>query len=64
MKNGYYTDEGEPIDFNSIVTPPLCDNCKKKDRSEEEIPCNLNRFDQQKEIKSSKKFICYAFEQK
>lgn len=62
--NGYYTDEGEPIDFKSIVMPALCKNCKKNDLPEEEIVCSLNRFDQQKEIKAGKKFICGAFESK
>lgn len=62
--NGYYTDEGEPIDFESIVLPSLCENCNKKDRPEEEIVCKLNQFDQQKKIKVGKKFICYAFESK
>ena len=64
MKNGYYTDEGEPINFETIVMPSLCENCKKKDRPEEEIVCNLNRFDQQNEIKAGKKFICDAFRAK
>lgn len=62
MKNGYYTDEGELIDVESMAMPSLCKNCKKKDRPEEKIPCNLNRFDQQKETKVGKKFICDAFD--
>jgi hypothetical protein len=64
MKNGYYSDDGDPIDLDSIQIPALCDNCKKKDLPEEEIPCNLNRYDQQSEIKTGKEFFCGAFEVK
>ena len=64
MKNGYYSDDGESIDLNSMTLPDLCSKCRKVDQKEEEMLCNLNRIDQRKEIAAGKKFRCEAFEAK
>ncbi len=62
MKSGYYDDDGTLIDMDSIEVPQLCKKCRQKNLVGEEIDCNLNRFDQQEEIKDDKQFICEAFE--
>lgn len=62
MKSGYYTDAGRAIDPDSIKLPTLCKKCAKNGRPEEEIPCNLNRIDQRKEIGRGQKFICDAYQ--
>jgi len=62
MKGGYYTDSGNQVDPDSIELPELCKSCKKNGVEDEEIPCNLNRIDQQKDMQKGKRFICEAFE--
>ena len=60
--NRIYDDEGNKIDLHSIPVPPLCIICESYDADnwEENLLCNLNRFDQ----KNSKEFICDAFQKK
>ena len=53
-----YNDEGMEIDPYEIIKPNLCVICKKDSDSDEELLCNLIRFDQRLE----EDFICYAFE--
>ncbi len=62
MKGGYYTDDGQVIDPNSIKLPTLCRQCAKNGQPDEEIPCNLNRIDQAREIEQEQKFICGAYQ--
>jgi len=56
--NGYFDDDGNPLDPDLISKPGLCLICKKDLDPNEEILCNLNRLDQ----RNQDKFVCYAFE--
>ena len=58
--NGYFDDDGNPLNPDLIQRPGLCLVCSKNDDPDEEILCNLNRLDQ----RNDKDFICYAFEKK
>jgi len=57
-----FDDNGNPINPHSISKPGLCVLCKLDDDfdTEENLLCNLNRFDQRRE----KEFKCGAFEPK
>jgi len=61
---GYFDDDGTPIDLSQIEIPNLCKNCVKNSIPEEEINCSLNRFDQQDDVESGKDFICGAYKTK
>ncbi len=56
--HGFYRDDGTPINPELIPKPSLCIICLKDDNPSEEIPCLLNRADQQGTVE----FICDAFE--
>lgn len=60
--NGIYDDNGNKINLNLIPVPSLCIACKSHDEDdwEENVLCNLNRFDQC----GSTEFKCEAFEKK
>ena len=61
---GYFNDDGQPVDMKAIEMPELCRKCRKYGAKDEEIICNLNRFDQQGETEIEHDFICGAFESK
>jgi hypothetical protein len=56
--NGYFDDDGTPLNPDLIPKPGLCLICGKNLDPNEEILCNLNRLDQ----RNKDKFVCYAFE--
>ncbi len=56
--NGYFDDDGNPLNPDLVPTPGLCLVCKKHYDPNEEILCMLTKLDQ----KDQKEFICYAFE--
>lgn len=58
--NGFYDDDGNKIDHESIPVPGLCVICKSRyvDDWDENLLCLMNRHDQQNE----KDFKCGAFE--
>lgn len=58
--NGFYNDDGEKIDPESVPIPSLCLICKSyhTDDWEENLLCLMNRFDQ----KDNDEFRCGAFE--
>ena len=57
----YYDDDGTEINTDLIPKPDLCITCKKDGLSrEDEIMCNLTKYDQQGE----EEFICEAYEAK
>jgi len=62
LNSGLFDDDGNAINIHSIPKPELCVICKSNDIEDEEenILCNLNRFDQRNE----KEFKCGAFEPK
>jgi len=57
---GIYDDDGNEVDMSLIPVPGLCVICKKyqADDDEEDLLCQLNRFDQQ----SDDHFKCDAYE--
>lgn len=56
---GYFDDNGNEINMDLIKKPGICSICKKDNNQEEEILCNLNRFDQ----RNDSEFKCFAFEE-
>jgi len=62
QNGGIFDDNGNPINPHSIPMPDLCLLCKSYDDvdPEENILCNLTRFDQRNE----KEFKCGAFDPK
>ena len=60
FSGGLFDDDGTPINLESIPVPGLCVICKhyQEDDAEENLLCQLNRYDQQ----NSPDFQCGAFE--
>lgn len=58
--HGIFNDEGYEINTELIKKPSLCLICVNDDNPNEEIFCNLTRFDQ----KNDKEFKCFAFRKK
>jgi hypothetical protein len=56
--NGFFMDDGTPVNTNFLKKPSLCVTCKKDDDQSESIFCNLTRMDQQGEAQ----FICDAYQ--
>ena len=55
--SGFFDDDGYEINSDLIEKPSLCIICAKDDDPNEEMPCNMNRFDQRGE----NEFKCFAF---
>lgn len=55
--HGFFDDEGYEINSELIKKPSLCLTCVHNDDPNEELLCNMNRFDQ----KDAKEFKCFAF---
>jgi len=57
--NGFFNDDGTPVDLDSIPIPGLCISCKSyfTDDWEENLLCKMNRHDQ----KDDDEFNCGAF---
>lgn len=58
--NGYFTDDGTPVNADFLSKPSLCVMCRKDDEQSESILCNLNRIDQQ----NNAEFVCGSYEPK
>ena len=56
----YFDDDGTEMNPDLIPKPSLCVSCAKDGDPNEEVPCNLNRLDQQGEAE----FKCGAYEAK
>ena len=56
----YFDDDGEEVNPDLIPKPGLCLSCRKEDGPDEEVLCNMTRFDQAGEDE----FICDAYEPK
>jgi hypothetical protein len=54
----YFDDDGNALNPELVIKPSLCLSCAKDDDPSEEIPCTLNRLDQQGEAE----FRCGACE--
>lgn len=57
---GFFDDDGYEINPECIKKPSLCLLCTKDGDPNEEMLCNMTRYDQEGE----KEFICYAFVKK
>jgi hypothetical protein len=57
---GFFDDDGHEINSDLIEKPSLCIICAKDDDPNEEMLCNMNRFDQREE----KEFKCFAFQKR
>lgn len=57
---GIFDDDGYEINTELIKKPALCLTCVNNDNANEEILCNLTRFEQ----RNDKEFKCFAFRKK
>lgn len=57
---GYFDDDGNPLNPDLFPKPQLCLSCKKDEDPNEEILCNLTRLDQV----NNPVFKCFAYENK
>jgi predicted Zn-ribbon and HTH transcriptional regulator len=57
---GFFDDAGYEINSDLIKKPSLCLICKNDDNPEEEMLCNMTRYDQ----KDDNGFKCFAFSKK
>jgi hypothetical protein len=55
--HGFFDDDGYEINSELIKKPSLCLTCLHDDDPNEELLCNMNRFDQ----KDEKEFKCFAY---
>ena len=54
---GFFDDDGYEINTDLIKKPSLCLICKNDDNQNEEMLCNMTRYDQKDDIE----FKCFAF---
>ncbi len=54
---GFYSDDGYEINADLIKKPSLCIICKNDDNPDEELLCNMTRYDQ----KDEEEFTCFAY---
>lgn len=57
---GFFDDDGYEINTESIKKPSLCLTCINDDNPNEEMLCNMTRYDQ----RNYKQFKCFAFNKK
>lgn len=55
--HGFFDDDGYEINSELINKPSLCLTCVNDDDPNQELLCNMNRFDQ----KDEKEFKCFAY---
>lgn len=58
--NGFFNDDGTPINPALVPKPSLCVTCRLDNDPNEEICCTLTRADQQGEVE----FRCEAYKKK
>ena len=57
---GFFDDDGYEINTELIIKPSLCLTCINNDNPNEEMLCNMTRYDQ----KDDKEFKCFAYKKK
>ena len=57
---GFFDDDGYEINTDLIKKPSLCLTCVNDDNPNEEMLCNMTRYDQ----KDDKEFKCFAYKKK
>jgi len=55
--HGFFDDDGYEINADLIKKPSLCLTCANYDNPNEELLCNMNRYDQ----KNDEEFKCFAY---
>ena len=55
--HGFFDDDGHKINTDLIKKPSLCLTCINDYNPDEEMLCNMNRYDQ----KDDKEFKCFAY---
>ncbi len=55
--HGFFDDEGYEINTELIKKPSLCITCTNNDNPNEELLCNMNRYNQ----RNDKEFKCFAY---
>lgn len=55
--HGFFDDDGFEINTELIKKPSLCLTCTNNDNSDEELLCNMTRYDQ----RDSNEFKCFAY---
>ncbi|RLD69110.1 MAG: hypothetical protein DRI95_01100 [Bacteroidetes bacterium] len=58
--HGFFDDDGYEINTDLIKKPPLCVTCIKDDDPNEELLCNMTRYDQKDELE----FKCFAYKKR
>jgi hypothetical protein len=56
--HGFFRDDGTPVNPSLMPKPGLCVSCRHNNDPSQEIPCTLNRMDQQ----GVDDFRCDAYE--
>lgn len=54
---GFFDDDGYKINTDLIKKPSLCITCRKNNNPDEELLCNMTRYDQ----KDEEDFKCFAY---
>ncbi len=54
---GFFDDDGYEINTDLIKKPPLCIICKNDNNPDEELLCNMTRYDQ----KDEEEFKCFTY---
>ncbi|MBL7131239.1 MAG: hypothetical protein ISS45_07560 [Candidatus Omnitrophica bacterium] len=57
---GFFDNDGTPVNPDLVPKPSLCISCKHDSDPEQEALCNLNRMDQQ----GKSDFKCEAYKEK
>ena len=57
---GFFDDDGYEINTDLIKKPSLCITCINNDKPDEELLCNMTRYDQ----KDDEEFKCFAYRKK
>lgn len=58
--HGFFDDDGYKVNTELIKKPSLCLTCVTNDNPNEEMLCNMTRYDQ----KDDNEFKCFAFKKK
>ena len=57
---GFFDDDGYEINTDLMIKPPLCITCINNDDPNEELLCNMTRYDQ----KDEREFQCFAYKKR
>jgi hypothetical protein len=57
---GFFDDDGYEINTDLIIKPNMCLTCVNDDNPNEELLCNMTRYDQKDDLE----FICFGYEKK